>query len=436
MIRTILTFFALFMSYGLLYASTATLQNFSDCTKSGCHLSQMKHSNIHPPLEDGCGTCHEAIESEHPVENETEFKLIESLPDLCLQCHEFDGKNTNVHNPVREGDCTGCHNPHSSENEMLLIAENSELCATCHEVYSGKDFIHGPVAGGMCTACHDPHYSEHQNLLKRDGQEVCLFCHTAKKEIQAKLSVHKPFQEGCMQCHTPHHSPAKFLLNTDVPELCYKCHQTVEVGLAKKSEVHGPFQKGGKCYICHDAHVSDFEPLLQDVEQNLCLTCHDKKIKKGERNIKNIGKSVNAKNVHAPVTESGCSACHAAHTPDNFFLLSAAYPTGSYSDGKKENFAHCFDCHDPALMEEVETTDATSFRDGTKNLHYVHVTREKSRNCTTCHDIHGSKYTYLVAEKVPFGKWEMPMKFLVTGTGGSCLTGCHKKLSYSRDQKK
>ena len=145
---------------------------------------------------------------------------------------------------------------------------------------------------------------------------------------------------------------------------------------------------------------------------------------------------MNAKNIHAPVSDPGCSACHAAHTPDNFFLLSAAYPTGSYSDGKKENFAHCFDCHDPALMEEVETTSATSFRDGNKNLHYVHVTREKSRNCTTCHDIHGSKYTYLVAEKVPFGKWEMPMKFSVTGTGGSCLTGCHKKLSYSRDQKK
>jgi hypothetical protein len=83
-------------------------------------------------------------------------------------------------------------------------------------------------------------------------------------------------------------------------------------------------------------------------------------------------------------------------------------------------------------MENAQTSNETNFRDGTRNLHYVHVNREKARNCTTCHDIHGSKYVHLIAEKVAFGKWEMPMKFDVNETGGSCSTGCHKKLNYNR----
>jgi predicted CXXCH cytochrome family protein len=406
--------------------------NFSDCTKSGCHMIQTKLSVVHAPLEDGCAGCHESITEKHPKTDQTDFKLTEKMPDLCYQCHEMDIVNMVVHNPVAEGKCTACHNPHSSDSEKLLVSEGSEMCFKCHETHPEENFIHGPVAGGMCAACHDPHTSTHKKLLIRDGQEVCLFCHTAKKEIQTKASVHQPFLEGCMDCHTPHNSEAKYLLSTDVPQLCYQCHNTVEVGLGKKSEVHGPFQEGGKCYLCHNAHVSDNPPLLQDSEQKLCFTCHNQRIVKGERKLKDIEKCVNSKYVHEPVANNGCSVCHAAHTPDNYFLLSAAYPSGSYTEGKKENFEHCFDCHDPALMENAETSEATNFRDGTNNLHFVHVNREKARNCTTCHDIHGSKYAHLIAEKVPFGKWEMPMKYEVTENGGSCFTGCHKKLNYSR----
>ena len=246
-------------------------------------------------------------------------------------------------------------------------------------------------------------------------------------------SVHQPFLDGCLDCHSPHSSPYKFMVRKDVPGLCFDCHEKVEVQVTNKSEVHGPFQEGEKCYKCHNAHVSEYDHLLMDKEQNLCLTCHNKVQKKGNRKIKNIARRVlKKKYVHAPMKDEGCSACHAAHTPDNYFLLSAAYPSGSYGEGKAESFAHCFDCHDSALMEKAVTTEDTQFRNGSRNLHYVHVNRKKARNCTTCHDIHGSKYEHLIAEKVPFGKWEMPMKYTVTADGGSCLTGCHKKLSYSR----
>ena len=223
------------------------------------------------------------------------------------------------------------------------------------------------------------------------------------------------------------------MVTKDVPALCFDCHDEVKTQLGNQSEVHGPFQAGGKCYKCHTAHVSEQKHLLMDKEQNLCFTCHNKSLKKNGRKIKNIAKRViKKKYIHAPIEDEGCSACHAAHTPDNFFLLSAAYPTGSYGDGKVESFAHCFDCHDEALMAVAETVEDTEFRNGKQNLHFLHVSREKARNCTTCHDVHGSKYAHIIAEKVPFGKWDMPMKYKKTANGGSCLTGCHKELGYDR----
>lgn len=409
--------------------------NSSDCSVPGCHLSQKKYEYIHNPVEEDCMNCHQKESENHPEEGEKEFSLTTEVPELCYGCHDAQTGMKHTHSPVKEGNCLTCHTPHSSDYEGLQKNEGGAVCSSCHSgLIPEGDMIHGPVAANMCSACHNPHQSDLANLLMREGMDLCLFCHTNKKDVQAMPSVHQPFLEACLQCHRPHSSPYKFIVNVDVPGLCFDCHPAVKVDTDNQSEVHGPFQEGGKCYLCHNAHVSEHQSLLQDREQNLCFTCHHKKIKKGTRTVKNIEKRVKSKYVHAPIVDDGCAACHAAHTPDNFFLLSAAFPKGSYGEGKAESFAHCFDCHDSALMEKAETTGDTGFRDGNLNLHYLHVNREKARNCTTCHDIHGSKYKHLIAQKVPFGKWSMPMKYKDWETGGSCLTGCHKELKYDKSK--
>jgi predicted CXXCH cytochrome family protein len=415
--------------------NASTINDFSNCTAEGCHLSQTKFEYLHNPVKENCLNCHQTDETTHPVEGEKEFNLTAAPPQLCKNCHDPQNQMSHVHKPVNEGKCLSCHNPHSSDYEFMLVAEGGEVCNKCHTGFMPEtNMIHGPVAANMCNACHNPHQSELNNLLLRDGMDLCLFCHTNKKDVQTMPSVHNPFLEGCLQCHQPHSSPYKFMVKVDVPGLCFNCHEAVEVEAGRKSEVHGPFQEGEKCYLCHNAHVSEYAHLLQDKEQNLCFTCHEKDLKKGNRKIKNIKKRVVGSNfIHAPIEDDGCAACHAAHTPDNFFLLSAAFPKGSYGEGKAESFAHCFDCHDAALMEKELTQEDTGFRNGNQNLHYLHVNREKARNCTTCHDIHGSKYAHLIAEKVPFGKWAMPLKYKITPDGGSCLTGCHKELAYNRN---
>ncbi len=428
--RLMYTVTVLFLIFTV-HVSAQSVAEETGCTKAGCHLGLVNLRYTHAPVKDDCSTCHVTNEKEHPGEKGPEFSLESSMPELCLLCHELGDSDVHVHVPVSEGMCNECHNEHGSQNAKLL--KQAFICENCHEMDMDKAFIHGPVAGKMCIACHDPHMSAEENLLKTTVKDICLYCHEAKKENQNMPSVHPPYLENCMDCHQPHYSDAKYLLDQDVPEMCFACHEQVEVDLANKSEIHGPFQKDGKCYLCHNAHVSQYDHLLQDQEQKLCYTCHNQEIMKGDRQVKDIQSRVGeGMLVHVPLSDSGCSVCHIAHTPDHTYLLSEAFPRGSYTEGKVDNFAHCFDCHDTGLFTDAETGEATEFRNGRTNLHYVHVNREKARSCTTCHDTHGARNPHLIASEVPFGKWRMPMTFRHFDDGGSCLTGCHKELSYHR----
>ncbi|MCK4993003.1 MAG: hypothetical protein KAS29_21040, partial [Bacteroidales bacterium] len=83
------------------------------------------------------------------------------------------------------------------------------------------------------------------------------------------------------------------------------------------------------------------------------------------------------------------------------------------------------------MLAEVTTT-ATNFRNGDQNMHFLHINGTKGRNCNLCHDMHGSPNEHLIADKVMFGNWEMPVGFKALENGGSCLTGCHAEKQYVR----
>jgi len=97
-------------------------------------------------------------------------------------------------------------------------------------------------------------------------------------------------------------------------------------------------------------------------------------------------------------------------------------------------YAHCFRCHNQDIVLVPETDRLTEFRDGRRNLHYLHVNRKpKGRTCRTCHETHASHQQRHIAEKVPFGRWSYPLKYEKTETGGSCFVGCHEKMGYDRE---
>jgi len=199
---------------------------------------------------------------------------------------------------------------------------------------------------------------------------------------------------------------------------------------------HLPHSNSDKlCKSCHQSngkeHPSSAVKGFSLIEQTpeLCNGCHVQPNKTENRTIRAVKNQVKMKFPHPPVSE-GCDGCHSGHQSKYGSLLKEAYPNGNYTEGKTEAFALCFGCHETDLLNKERTSKSTNFRDGRKNLHFVHINKEKGRNCSLCHDIHGSNKEHLVVDKVQFGKWLMPLNFVKTETGGSCAPGCHKLLSY------
>jgi hypothetical protein len=108
--------------------------------------------------------------------------------------------------------------------------------------------------------------------------------------------------------------------------------------------------------------------------------------------------------------------------PKDFY---AAYSPGAY--------ALCFSCHNSQMVDQ-ERSMATGFRNGDRNLHYVHVHQDKGRSCRACHQEHASQNPFHIRDWVPFGNWKLVIEYKSAPGGGTCLAGCHAPRGYNRDQ--
>lgn len=169
----------------------------------GCHKDKqkeistvtVKHGGLDLPK--GCVACHNPHVSDYPKQ------LAQAPMDLCLSCHdreyvhpdkktanmkELFAKNKITHGPIKDKDCSGCHNTHGSNNFRILRGnlnpvfyakydpKNYELCFKCHNDTLVKDaktttltgfrngdqnlhFVHVSKSpkGRTCRACHDAH---------------------------------------------------------------------------------------------------------------------------------------------------------------------------------------------------------------------------------------------------------------------------------------
>lgn len=296
--------------------------------------------------------------------------------DNCL-CHSNKAHKTFVHVPVKKGECFSCHKPTDKKHprfkkEAFLLTDKGKagLCNECHERKDNKKYVHPPVAAGDCNDCHDPHQSDSRFQLKAAGGELCYMCHEKIKLDRA--FPHQPIAEG-------------------------------------------------KCLSCHDPHQSDNKYMLKAAGAELCVTCHKKTVFTG-------------KSVHEPVAAGVCTDCHAPHGGRYRHLLKLALPEEMYQSFDKSNFALCFRCHDDTLADNERTESETGFRNGTSNLHFLHVNKaDKGRTCKVCHDPHAASQPRLISSKVSgFGRWRIPIRFTMTKVGGTCVVGCHKPKTYDR----
>lgn len=412
-----------------------TLEPDASCITSQCHGEYQGRSYPHWDFEDfqeECTDCHEQEGKAH------EFSL-EETPSLCHTCHDSFADAEFVHEPAEE-DCLDCHDPHGSETPGMLVAKSQKrLCFECHDAEDvlEDEFTHTPAKKGDCTGCHDPHASAHASLLRASGSDLCLGCHEELAEqIETAAAVHDPAEDDCTDCHAPHSSSTPGLLLADsVEALCDECHDDV-VSVARGAPVgHDAVLEGDQCLSCHSPHAADHDPLLLQPEIELCLGCHDRQLASDSGRLIDMREKLEASpEWHEPIREEGCTACHEPHGSRHFRLLKKAFPARFYTPFDTDSYALCFSCHEEATIVARRTRTATGFRDGDRNLHFVHVNREqKGRSCRACHDPHANGLSTPVAETIRFGRWLMPLEFDKTETGGSCQSSCHPSESYDRE---
>ena len=306
------------------------------------------------------------------------------VSDGCMaaNCHGDLLERPKVHTAVESEMCEACHVSPDDSHTFEPVADPPDLCFECHDPFEGKRYVHEIVAMGECTACHDPHGSEVPQLL-----------------VEASVEA------TCLECH-------------DDPREGYPY-------------AHGP-ARDGDCLACHQPHHAKYDKLLDHADGALCLTCHAEKQRRTDGTMtRNIGRIIEkAEHVHPPVELEQCLVCHGPHGGVSPPSLQWALPPDRYAPFSSEAYVLCFQCHDEVLATAKEST-STRFRDGERNLHYLHVNKNpKGRSCRICHDPHGTRAPFLLRQSVPFGEWRFPMRYEQTPTGGSCWPGCHQELSY------
>ena len=429
-----LTLFLVVLSQG--YSSAQT------CSATSCHQAFLGKENPHAPVQaQECLTCHHKKNPIHPVLGGKSWELVAKVPALCDQCHTPFSNKKVMHLPVKDGDCLACHKPHGGAGKFLLDVreDRTELCVTCHSPEQFKQrFMHGPVAVGACGKCHDPHGAPEKALLAGSIRNVCLTCHA---DFSAALKVakvtHQPVKDGpCTACHNPHGSAVNKILKKQIPELCIECHGKIGKKLVAVKVPHKPLSQEGGCSACHSAHYSENKRLLPFDEMPTCLNCHDKD-NLGTPPLRNIKKDLDGKKfLHGPIKKGQCSACHDPHGSDSFRMLRGNYPAQIYVPYKEGIYSACLSCHEKNLLRFTDTTIYTKFRNGKRNLHYVHVVNSrKSRSCRVCHQPHASNGEKLIdKESMKFGVWDIPINLTITASGGRCAPGCHQAFTYDREK--
>ena len=407
------------------------------CVTAECHANIKATPVLHAPVAtDDCDSCHQLDD----VARHT-FSVTREKADLCTYCHDFKVSDMPVvHKPVTQGECLGCHNPHGGQTKSLVLENTTpQLCGRCHEsVTHNKSFLHGPVAQGACDSCHAPHAAKFKNLLDAVGSDMCLTCH---KELEPALSTakfkHKALDEGCEKCHDAHGSNLPMSLPQEMPGLCMSCHQELKDKVAGATVKHSAISSDRTCMNCHSPHASNIAKLQKDVTVVTCLKCHDKPIKADAGyTVAAVPEVMDPKLVkHGEIKDGNCGGCHEVHGGERRNLLTRPYAQGFFQQFSASNFALCFPCHDVQLVELEKTTKATGFRNGEKNLHFVHASfGNRYKNCRTCHASHAGTNDRLVREKFTFGKRDLPIRFTRTETGGTCAPGCHGSYAYDREK--
>ncbi|MHC4429413.1 MAG: cytochrome c3 family protein, partial [Planctomycetota bacterium] len=257
-------------------ADLAALDCNSCHSPHGAGHAKLLAEHLHPPVEEGCDTCHEGGFDE----------LMEGGgSELCLFCHDDVGEHPVLHAALELGSCTECHNPHATAQEKLVKAPGAGPCAECHDEQTPGE---GEVAHGVidlvgCRACHEPHGGENEKLLRQTGVELCLSCHAAGA-VRAADDALLATLAGRFEVRAVDAAAIRPVLLSPDGERNHPVAGHRTVGKPTEAEiqagnVESTFDDELSCLTCHDPHKGRSRQLFRWNAANAaeaCQACHVK----------------------------------------------------------------------------------------------------------------------------------------------------------------
>ena len=295
---------------------------------------------------------------------------------------------------------------------------------------------HAPFEAGDCKICHQNADPKNPGPTAKKGPALCLECHEEFAGVLKRPHVHAPTSADCTGCHNPHNANYRKLLLQEPRALCSSCHNNIAKIVSSATVPHKAVTTGKECTACHNPHGSNVEKLLVQSPFDLCLSCHnvDTMADANGKKLQNLKAWLdNNRNWHGPVAAKDCSSCHEPHGGTHFRLLKADYPQPFYAPYNASTYELCFSCHQETAFSTAQTGTLTSFRNGTQNLHFVHLQQSgRGRTCRACHEVHASKQDNHIREGVPYGSggWVLKLHFKKNANGGSCEKTCHSEKTY------
>lgn len=217
--------------------------------------------SIHRPVAENCLSCHNAHHGDYPYNFNVDGDR--ELCYGCHTDKAKEGKDSAFpHNALNQGKkCLSCHDAHASDIPKQLLRAKADLCLGCHDrTYVGADGKttanikeilannknhHGPIRNNECTPCHNPHGSNNVRILKNtypkdlyveyqpDSYKLCFSCHNPNLAADPETTKDTSFRNGeqnlhyvhvnrtksrsCRLCHDPHATNTPVLIRNDSP---------------------------------------------------------------------------------------------------------------------------------------------------------------------------------------------------------------------------
>ncbi len=246
---------------------------------------------VHKPVSEDCTSCHNPHSSQ---EKYMLLSKVPTLCLDCHEDQKNKIESATVKHDALEIDrtCLNCHDAHMSNIAKNLTMEPMDLCMNCHDrVYEkekGRDIVnmekwlaensdhHGPIKQKDCSGCHNPHGSENFRILRDtypatfympfavENYSLCFSCHEKTLVLEPETTQLTNFRNGNQNLHFTH------VNKKGKGRTCRACHETHGSNYPKHIREAVPFgswdmpvefqktETGGSCTSgCHQEKKYD-----------------------------------------------------------------------------------------------------------------------------------------------------------------------------------